>query len=57
MWRFAVARVGEKVYIFAGKMDGLFKTDSIEIFDFDTEQLELGVKMLFSDSDFTACAL
>ena len=54
---FAVAKVGEKINIFGGNVDLLQATDSVEIFDLNTEQIEQGVKFPFKDYGFTACVL
>ena len=52
---FEVAKVDEKALLFGGVTGVWYPTDSVEIFDLNTEQIEQGVKMPFSG--FTACVL
>ena len=44
---FAVAKVGEIIWMFGGRKNVVSKTDSIKIFDLNTEQIEQGVRMSF----------
>ena len=53
---FAVAKVGEKIHILGGSTV-YKKTDSVEIFDLNTEQIEQGVKMPIKNAHFSACVL
>ena len=54
---FEVAKVDEKALLFGGVTGVWYPTDSVEIFDLNTEQIEQGVKMPFSDYDLAACVL
>ena len=54
---FAVAKVNEKVHLLGGETGTFTNTDSVEIFDLNTEQIEQGVKMPFENDGFTACVL
>ena len=58
---FAVAKVHEKIWIFGGRTSDVtgnwYLTDSVEIFDLNTEQIEQGVNMPFPNSQFTACVI
>ena len=54
---FAIAKVKEKVYILGGYNVLNHSTDSVEIFDLNTEQITQGVKMPFISFGFTSCVL
>ena len=54
---FAVAKVNEKVHLLGGETGTFTNTDSVEIFDLNTEQIEQGGYMPFPNSGFSACVL
>ena len=43
--------------MFGGRKNVVSKTDSVEIFDLNSEQTERGVKMPFNNDSFTVCVL